>query len=106
MSLYFHVFCTTLTNGRIACCVMHQLDWPFAVLANRRSMLSATNKLRLSFVVLPNEVHLFCQDLHSMHSLAEMITSLTTAFDMAFPTREIASDVRLNFCHLNILDMN
>ncbi len=60
MALYFHVFCTTFTNGRIACSVMHQLDWPFVILANYRSMLSATKQLRLSFVILPNEVHLFC----------------------------------------------
>ncbi len=44
-------------SNQWAHCVMHQLDWPFVVLANRRSMLSATNQLRLSFVVLLNEVH-------------------------------------------------
>ncbi len=89
MALCFHVCCTALTNGRIAWSVMHQLDWPSVVLVNRRSMLSVTNQLRLSFVVLPNEVHLFCSVPDSMHSHAKMITSMTTAFQMALPTREI-----------------
>ncbi len=89
MTLYFHVFCTTLTNGRIAWSVMHQLDWPFVVLVNRRSMLSITNQLRLSFVVLPNGVRLFCSVPESMHSRAKMITSLTTAFETAFPIMDI-----------------
>ncbi len=53
------------------------------------SMLSATKQLRVSFVILPNEVHLFCSDPDSILSYAKMITSLTTAFEMAFPTREI-----------------
>ncbi len=84
MALYFHVFCATLTNGRIACSVIHQFDWPFVILANRRS-----NQLCLSFVILPNEMHLFCSDPDSILSYAKMITSLTTAFEMAFPTKKI-----------------
>ncbi len=79
MALYFHVVCTTLTNGRIAYSVMHQLDWPFVVLAIRRSMYSATNQWRLSFVALPNEVHLVCSDPDSMHSHAKMIIMIIYA---------------------------
>ncbi len=89
MDLCFHVFCTALTNVRIAWSVMHQLDWPSVVLVNRRSMLSVTNPLRLSFAVLPNGVYLFCSVPESMRSHAKMITSLTAAFEMAFKTIEI-----------------
>ncbi len=95
MTLYFHVFCVKLTNRRVACSGMQQLVWPFVLLSNRRSMLSGTYQLHLSFVILPNEVHLFfrvqskCTDPDSMYSHAKMSTSLTTAFELAFPTREI-----------------
>ncbi len=94
MALCFHVFCTALTNGRIAWSVRHQLDWPSVVLVNRRSMLGVTNHLRLSFVVLPNGVYLFCSVPESMHSHAKMFTSLTTAFKMAFKTFDELTKVR------------
>ncbi len=65
------IHCYLLTKSRygiilsrilhyIACSVMHQFDWPFVILANTRSTPSAPKQLRLSFVILPNEVHLFC----------------------------------------------
>ncbi len=94
MALCHHLFCTALTNGRTEWSVMHQLDWPSVVLVNRRSMLGVTNHLRLSFVVLLNGVYLFCSVPESMHSHAKMITSLTTAFKMAFKTFDELTKVK------------
>ncbi len=74
---------------------MYQLDLPFVLLANRRSMLSGTYQLDLPFIFLPNEVHLFFKDQSkythpdSMHSHAKMSATLATAFELAFPTRGI-----------------
>ncbi len=58
MALFFHVFCVTLINRRIACSGIHQLVLPFVILANMLgSMLRGTNQLHMFFVLLPNEVH-------------------------------------------------
>ncbi len=83
MTLCFHAFCIKLIKRRIACRGMYRLDLSFTLLASRRSML--TYQLYLSFVFLPNEVHLFFKEYtypDGMHSHAKMSTPLTTAFEL------------------------
>ncbi len=75
MTLYSHAFCVKLTNGCI--------------------LLSGTYQLCLPSVFLPSEVHLFfknqlkCSFPDYMPAHAKMSTTLTTAFTLEFPTREM-----------------
>ncbi len=68
---------------------MYQLDFLFVLLAQ------SAYQLDLTFVFLPSVVHLLFKDQQKctypdcMYAHSTIINSLTTAFELALPTREI-----------------